>query len=91
MRHPHADVIIAYANGEVVQKEVSAGNWVDHQVRGPWPNPEPFYPQHHWRIKPKVPSKGELLRRAARSKWLDYDSVADEFINLLKENGYALY
>lgn len=48
-RHKHADVIIAWANGEEVQREGSDG-W----FWGPRPGEIPNFNDGNWRIKPKI-------------------------------------
>lgn len=46
-RHPHADVIIAWAEGKTVQKKQPSGHW--HDV----PESPSFYRGYEYRIKPE--------------------------------------
>ena len=52
MRHKHADIIHAWAEGETIQAKVNDGYdkaWIDLETNNPT-----FYPSNEYRIKPKI-------------------------------------
>lgn len=58
-RHKHADVIIAWANGQKVQFKNNLGHWVDYplSIMG---TPSFHDPHSNWRIKPRTIKIGDM-------------------------------
>ncbi len=100
--NPLKEVAIAWAEGKVIQsKGRYDGEWHDAHAKTVWLSDE-----LEWRIKPQPPSPAELLRLASlnvyavhkssdyftlsKAQQEVYTKMAEKFINLLKENGYAL-
>jgi hypothetical protein len=51
-RHKHADVIIAWANGEKIQFKYEGGGWADETATSP-----EWFDDFEYRIKPKIAKK----------------------------------
>ena len=56
-RHKHADVIIAWANGEDIEVKNPDGKWVTLGIQHPW------WDANEYRIKPKTVKKEGWVAR----------------------------